>query len=356
MNKKRSQISKKQLTEIGELGLIKSFRSKCSLTSPDIIEGIGDDAAAVNIRTGSTLITSDMMLEKVHFDISLTTFFQLGHKLLAVNISDIFAMGGIPRYFLLNLGLPGDFRIRDINELYSGLMGIARKYGVSIIGGDTCASKHGLVMSGTLVGVTSQIINRSGARPGDGIFVSDALGDSAMGLMLIKKLGSGTLKKLQKTNSKLQIANTRKMVNRVIKIRGKTFALQDVLYLIQRHLMPEPRPVKKTTGITSMIDVSDGLLMDLSHICNESGVGAVIYDDKIPLSDELKNAAIKLGVEPRNLALYGGEDYVLLFTAPLKSNIKDVVRIGEITKKGRYILNANGKKTRFRAEGYEHFR
>jgi thiamine-monophosphate kinase len=241
-----------RLSELGELGLLKKIRTLCRKRSRGVILSIGDDAAAVKTSKKTTLLASDMLLEGVHFDLSFTSFYQLGYKILAVNLSDIFAMGGRALYFLLNIGLPRTCDSQDVRELYSGIMKMASKYGVSVIGGDTCTSKKGLVLSGTLIGETDRVLTRSGARPGDGIFVTGTLGDSAAGLMLLrrgkKKL---TVKKRDKgprtTNSHLK--------------------------LIRAHLMPEPVPVKKRSGISSMIDISDGLVTDLSHICEESGVG-----------------------------------------------------------------------------------
>lgn len=320
-------FKKTRLTEFGEFGIIKRLRTRHADSSPEILMGIGDDAAAVKIKSQITLITTDMLLEEIHFDLSFTTFYQLGYKILAVNISDILAMGGKPRYFLLGLGLPATYLARDIDELYSGIMKLAEKFKVAVIGGDTCASGKGLVLSGTLLGEANGIITRSGARPGDAIFLTDTVGDSAMGLMLLKKL----------------------------KIKNLKASSPDIRTLIKKHLMPEPRALEKTSGITSMIDVSDGLLMDLSHICDESNTGALIYIDKIPISKELALAAKKMGADPLKFALKGGEDYILLFTAP--SDIKiNAIRIGEIIKKGRFLVDARGRKTPFKAEGYEHFK
>jgi thiamine-monophosphate kinase len=222
------------------------------------------------------------------------------------------------------------------------------------------------------------MISRSGARPGDGIFVTGVLGDSAMGLKLLKNMGRNTLRKLRtlptgrqvsdfgpclparfaesRRAGRFRIEKTKKTYGNSVKVRGKTFVLQDVLYLIKKHLMPEPLPLKRTSGITSMIDVSDGLIMDLSHICDESRVGAVLYSDRIPVSGELRNAAHTLGVDYKKTALYGGEDYGLVFTAPRKGNMKNAVRVGEITKKGRYLIDAKGRKHPFKAKGYEHFK
>ncbi|MBI5057222.1 MAG: thiamine-phosphate kinase [Nitrospirae bacterium] len=323
------------LSELGEFGLIKRIRAKCKNASPEIIEGIGDDAAVIKAGAKRILVTADMMLEGTHFDLSFTTFSQLGHKFLAVNISDIFAMGGSPEYFFISLGIPKKCNAEDIDELYSGILRLAKRSGVTIAGGDTCSSKDGLVLSGTLIGTADRIITRSGAKEGDGIFVTDTVGDSAMGLILLKS---------QKSEVRSQ-----KLKNKKLK-----FGTQNPK-LITKHLMPEPFPMKNTSKVTSMIDISDGLLIDLSHICDESKVGAVIYKDKIPVSKGLAKAAGTLRLHPLDFALKGGEDYALLFTAP--QGIKtDAFKIGEIIKTGRFIIDERGRKRRFQAEGYEHFK
>ena len=317
-----------RLSKIGEFGLINNLRSRCKSSSPDILIGIGDDAAAVKPTRGKSLFTSDILIEGTHFDLSLTTFYQLGWKFLAVNISDIFAMGGRPDYFIAGLGIPSECRSGDIDKLYSGILDMARKFSIKIIGGDTCSSKHGLVLSGTLIGSGNKVITRSNAKKGDGIFVTSTLGDLALGLELLKKGGK-----------------------KVLSFSGFTPRLK----LIKRHLMPEPCPLKDVSRITSMIDTSDGLLIDLGHICDESNTGALIYSDKIPISPALAASAEKTGKYPLEFALKGGEDYALLFTAP--KNIRTrAFRIGEITRTGRYIIDADGNKTPFKAEGYEHFK
>ncbi|UCF87481.1 MAG: thiamine-monophosphate kinase [Nitrospiraceae bacterium] len=355
---------KRKLSDIGELGLIKAFRKKCRCASPGLIQGIGDDSAAVNIKKGVTLITSDMMLENIHFDLSYTTFYQLGSKLLAINISDVFAMGGKPKYFLLNIGVPENCMLKDIDDLYGGVMNIARRFRISVIGGDTCASQQGLVLSGTLTGETHHMIPRSGARPGDRIYVTGTTGDSAMGLMLLKKMEKSTLNKLKTHRLKSRNLSSPKLRSKKedekfqvrVKIDGKTVLLSDVLYLVNKHLMPDPVPLKQTKGISAMIDISDGLLMDLSHICDESNVGALVYRNMVPVSRELSVVAKQLGFNPTAVSLRGGEDYVLLFTASPGTKVKNAVQLGEITRKGRYLIDDAGRKTPFHAEGYEHFK
>jgi thiamine-monophosphate kinase len=331
-----------KLSKLGEFGLIKKLQKKCPADLPGVLTGIGDDAAVLKVPDKKILVASDMLIEGIHFDLSFTTYYQLGHKFLAVNISDILAMGGNPKHFLISLGIPEKCDADNIYSLYSGINHIAEKFGIAIVGGDTCASKQGLILSGTLIGnAASRTITRSGAKEGDGIFVTDTLGDSAMGLFLLMKIKD----RIRDCRSK----------DAHIKVIGKKISCQNVLTLANKHLMPQPAPLKNTSKVTSMIDVSDGLLADVSHICDESKTGAVIYKEKIPLSGELRSAAKTLGRDPADFALKGGEDYVLLFTAPAdyKTN---AYRIGEIIKKGRYIIDGSGKRTHFKAEGYEHFK
>lgn len=331
-----------KLSKLGEFGLIKRLQKKIPGNSTEVLTGIGDDAAVLKIPVNKILVTSDMLIEGVHFDLSFTTYYQLGYKFLAVNISDILAMGGNPKYFLVSIGIPDRCDSDDICKLYSGINHIAKKFGISIVGGDTCASKQGLVLNGTLIGnAADRTIPRSGAKEGDSIYVTDKVGDSAMGLFLLMK-------------TKMQIKSC-KSGNTGIKVLGKTLACRDVISLANKHLMPQPAQLKNTRKVTSMIDISDGLLADLSHICDESKTGAVIYKENIPLSGELISVANKLGRDPFDFALKGGEDYVLLFTAPLNYRT-NAYKIGEIIKKGRYIIDSSGRKTRFKAEGYEHFK
>ncbi len=343
MAKKYIPPKKRLLSDIGEFGLIRILRAKCSGAFGDVLKGIGDDSAVIKNRADKMLMTSDMMLEHIHFDLSFTTFYQLGYKILAVNISDIFAMGGRPRYFLLNLGVPENYTLTDIYELYSGMMKIAKRLKIAVVGGDTCASKNGLVLSGTLIGDAANAVTRSGARPGDGIYVTGTVGDSAMGLMLLKKI-----RKTVEVQDASRITRDR--------IQNYKLSTDMVLPLLKKHLMPEPYPLKDTSKITSMIDISDGLLIDLCHICDESRVGAVIYRDKIPVSRELVNTAECLGIDPVQFALHGGEDYILLFTAPVNIKVKNGVRIGDIIKRGRFIVDEKGRRTLLKAEGFEHFK
>ncbi|HCC68649.1 MAG TPA: thiamine-phosphate kinase [Nitrospiraceae bacterium] len=329
-----------KLSELGEFGLIRRLKKSLQKISPQVLEGIGDDAAALRPSKKKLLITTDMLLEGIHFDLRFYTLFQLGYKTLAVNISDIIAMGGTPKYFLLGLGIPNGYTSQALDELFSGIKTLAEKHKIEIIGGDTCASNHGLILSGTLLGETNTVIKRSGAKVGNGIFVTGTLGDSAMGLMLLKRL---------KRPVKIQNENLN------FKIHHSQLNFYTALPLFKKHLMPEPRFLKRIKDITAMIDISDGLLIDLCHICEESNVGAKIYLNKIPISKELLSTSKLMKINPIELALKGGEDYELLFTAPAGSKVNGTL-IGEITRKGRVMVDESGKETSFRPEGYEHFK
>jgi thiamine-monophosphate kinase len=269
-----------------------------------------------------------MLLEGVHFDLSLMTPGQLGAKFIAVNASDIYAMGGMPHYFVIAMGVPGRCRASFIDALYRGIARAAAEMNIALVGGDTCSSRSGLVLSGTLIGSSRKTVTRSGAEPGNSLFISGTPGDSAAGLALLKR-GK------RRVTSFSTLSGPRK--------------------LIRKHLMPQPVPLRKLEGVTSMIDTSDGLLIDLSHLCDESRVGATIIKDRIPLSEELKTAARQLKKDPYEFALRGGEDYLLLFTSPSR-RYPGAYAIGQITEKGRYIVDGRGRKRPFTAEGYEHFR
>ncbi|RQW83443.1 MAG: thiamine-phosphate kinase [Geobacter sp.] len=324
------------LTDLGEFGLIDLIARKVRPSSAVTI-GIGDDAAAFQWRANClALATTDMLLEGVHFDLSFCDPFRLGRKALAVNLSDIAAMGGRPRTFLLSLAIPKNFSIDFLNDFSSGLLEIAEEFGVTLIGGDTCVSHSGLVISITLYGEQEKqkVTQRSTARPGESIFVTGYLGDSALGLKLLRE-------------------GQRK---------------GDV---IDRHLDPTPRVHEglalAEAGLTcSMIDISDGLLSDLGHITGRSAMGARLYLNRIPLSREYSEYFGSDIHERYSLALGGGEDYELLFTAPTyrKCEIEVLFRkfgtpvseIGEITAvPGIRLLSPEGETVHGIAAGYDHF-
>lgn len=324
-----------KLSEVGELSLLEIIRKRFRKKTAGLILGIGDDSAVIKPRNRDMLLTTDMMVEGVHFDLAWTTPYQLGFKLISLNVSDIYAMGGRPEFLLLNFAAGKDIDIKIFNKLFDGIENAMKNYNLSLIGGDISSSDK-IVLSVTLTGYSSKILGRSGARAGDRIYVTGHIGDSACGLELMKKI-----------NRPVEIEKGRKA--------GFPLKWDIILPLIKKHLMPQARnPLKFIHKATSMIDISDGLLIDLSKICRESRVGAKIYTESIPLSDELRKTAEHLNLSPLELAMGGGEDYELLFTAPEKEDIRAFC-IGEITKSGMKIVDKTGKSEKISIKGYQHF-
>lgn len=325
-----------RLGEIGEFGLIGRIAGKVA-AGAGVCLGIGDDAAVTEMEAGRLLLsTADMLVEGIHFDLSFTDPFLLGRKSLAVNVSDIAAMGGRPRHALLCLAIPADLPVEFLDRFADGVISLANEFGVTLIGGDTCRSSSGLVISITLHGdqVPERIIRRSGARAGDDVFVTGTVGDSALGLELLR--------------------------------RGERSG-----YAVERHLNPSPRVSAglclAESGIaTAMIDVSDGVLADLGHILTGSGLGACIDASRLPLSPYFNQQADAVTTDPLSLALAGGEDYELLFTAPperateaatlLATTGVTVTRIGSIVSGvGITVTAADGSTIAAVQRGFNHF-
>lgn len=329
--------------EIGEFGFIESIKKECITTLKDVIKGIGDDCAVFGPSSGRVLLfTTDMLVEDIHFLKSKMTPYQLGWKSIAVNLSDIAAMGGRPLILLISLAIPAEMDVEIIQDLYKGMKDICEHHKVNIVGGDTVASPDKLVINVSLIGDAkeNEVLYRSGARPGDSIYLTGNVGDSFAGLKILKK----------------EISSPESIKNHFIKIHN------------------EPKPLIETgmaiaaSGFANaMIDVSDGLLSDLGHICKESGVGALLFRSKIPLSSELKLLASRVKFNPLDLALSGGEDYILLLTVP-EANIKDfeivckdkgllpLYLIGEIKEeKGIRMVNDNGSIEEISMRGFNHF-
>jgi len=325
-----------KLSAIGEFGFINRIKAK-NRSSAGVILGIGDDAAVTTITPGMLLLsTADMLAEGVHFNLGWTDPATLGRKSLAVNLSDIAAMGGIPRYALLSLAIPRELSLEFLESFMNGFLEQADRYGVALIGGDTSASKAGLVINVTLLGeqYPDRISKRSGACGGDIICVSGTPGDSALGLDLLKR---GTLS-------------------------GEA---------VNRHLDPVPRvalaiALAENRIPSAMIDISDGLYADLGHILESSFKGAKICLDDLPLSDNFKRSVAKNSQSYYRFPLSGGEDYELLFTLH-PSKLKDaeyaalssgtsVSVIGEITDEtGLLLAFADGSRYDAELSGYDHF-
>lgn len=326
------------LSSIGEFGFISRLAASVK-TGTGVTTGIGDDCAVTGMTPGMQLLTStDMLLEDVHFRRSWHDPYRLGRKSLAVNISDIAAMGGIPRWATLSLGIPPGLPLDFLDEFTRGFLAMSGEYGVTLIGGDTCSSRQGLAISVTIMGeqLPECIVRRSGARPGDEIWVTGTLGDAAMGLRLVES--------------------------------GETEGHE---YLLSRLLDPVPRTAAGTalagSGLaTAMIDVSDGLLADFGHIAEQSGVGGIIRLTDLPLSRQLREAAAAISSSPHESALAGGEDYELCFTAPAECREKIAASmkkcgipafpVGIVTAAPEVtVLAASGEPFHLSHQGFNHF-
>jgi thiamine-monophosphate kinase len=337
------------LSKLGEFGLISRFQSRLKYCSPQVIQGIGDDCAILSLNNGNyQVLTTDALVETIHFNLKTHTPEQLGWKTMAVNISDIAAMGGQPKFAVLSVGIPKSIPVDFLDRFYKGINQASQKYKVALVGGDTVASPKHLFINLALLGETfkKKVFTRSGARPGDKIFVTGTLGDSALGLKILKS---------PKKKWKGSEAHKKK--------------------LILRHLKPKPRVetaarlAKSKCKVTSMIDVSDGLIQDLGHILKAGKVGAELWESALPISKPLASYSLINGLSALQLALHGGEDYELLFTLPpedvnnlgIESITKvdqPVTQIGVITaKKGVCLTSKDGRsKILQRPMGFNHFK
>lgn len=337
-----------KLSDVGEFGLIKKL-AEGTINNPSmVVEGIGDDTAVLCLGgRRNLLVTSDMLVDGVHFAYGKITPRQLGHKSIAVSLSDIAAMGGIPRHALVSIAISPGMTVEEIEEIYNGMKSILSRWSVNLVGGDTVRSPV-LTIDVTVLGEAGPCgaILRNGARPGDVVMVTGTPGNSAAGLELLLNPGNWR-EKLSPAHLEL---------------------------LLSAHLTPEPAldqsAVLSELGcVTSMIDVSDGLASEINHICDRSGVGVEIFADKIPLSNPTVRAAELYGKDPIGWALYGGEDYSLLFTVvPDKAdrvvenfagrNLGPVSVIGSITGegRGRKLIIPSGVEIDLKPAGFNHFR
>lgn len=339
-----------KLSSIGELKLLQQIQRRFKKVPPDILIGIGDDAALLKPFMENFLVTTDMMVEGVHFSLDYITPYQLGFKLVSINVSDIYAMGGNPRYILINLAMNKNTPKDIFDSFFDGVEIAIRHYRVSLIGGDISSTRKGMTLSATVIGYAQKCVRRSGAKSGDKIYVTGNLGDSACGLEILKRI---------KRPVPIKISRGQRAKRNELKISGKSLLknlrLEDLEPLLRRHLLPEARnPERFIRYATSMIDISDGLLVDLSRLCDESKVGARIYMKNIPISSGLIKTASCLGLSPIKLALSGGEDYELLFTAKRDRKV-NAIYIGDITESERVIIDPSGNKKKFSPEGYQHF-
>ncbi len=345
MESKQTEIS-----SIGEFGLIDRLTKNFPLRNESSLKGVGDDAAVLEYVDKEILVTTDLLLEGIHFDLRYVPLKHLGYKAAVVNFSDVYAMNGCPKQITVSLGVSSRFTVEHIEELYSGIQLACEIYGVDLVGGDTSASVTGLVISVTCVGEAEKenIVYRNGAKETDLICVSGDLGAAYMGLQLLErenKVAAGA-----KEGEEFQ----------------PDFAGKE--YILERQLKPEARKdvisSLKENGIkpTAMMDVSDGLSSELLHICKSSDVGCRVYEDKIPIDYQTAVMAEELNMNLVMTAMNGGEDYELLFTVPLTDHdkinkIKGVSVIGYITKPelGAAMVTRDGKEIPVTAQGWNAF-
>ena len=332
------------IEEMGEFGLIDHLTSGFLTRQESTHLGIGDDAAVIDHGSYLQVITTDMLLEGVHFDLIYTPLKHLGYKAVVVNLSDVYAMNAAPRQITVSVGVSGKFSVEALEEFYEGVHLACERYGVDLVGGDTSGSMTGLVISVTAVGtlLKNELTLRSTARNNQLICVTGDLGAAFLGLKILERE-----KRLHAEDPGFQP-----------KLEGYD-------YILERYLKPEPRVdillALKEQGITpgAMIDVSDGLASELLHLCKASACGCQVYDDRIPVAGETREAAGEFQIEPLVAALHGGEDFELLFTVPLSdfdkvSAIERVHVIGNITdQKGEALLvGSDGNAIRLQAQGW----
>lgn len=344
MEQKQTEIS-----SLGEFGLIDKLTKEFPLRNESSRLGVGDDAAVLRFGEKDVLVTTDLLLEGVHFDLRYVPLRHLGYKSAIVNFSDIYAMNGSPKQITVSIGVSSRFTVEHIEELYSGIRLACEIYGVDLVGGDTSASVTGLVISITCIGeaAAEDVVLRSGAKPTDLVCVSGDLGAAYMGLQLLEREN--------------QVAAKSGDPNFEPDFAGKE-------YILERQLKPEARKdiveLLHKNGIkpTSMMDVSDGLSSELLHICKDSEVGVRVYEDRIPIDYQTACMAEELNMNLVTAAMNGGEDYELLFTVPLTDNEKidkmpGVKTIGYVTKPelGAAMITRDGSEIPLQAQGWNHF-
>lgn len=345
MDPKQTEIS-----SLGEFGLIDRLTKDIKLSNGSTIRGIGDDAAVMTYGDKEVLVTTDLLLEGVHFDLRYVPLKHLGYKAAIVNFSDIYAMNGTPRQITVSIGVSSRFTVEHLEEIYSGIKLACEIYGVDLVGGDTSASVTGLVISITCIGEAEKdkIVYRSGAKPTDLICVSGDLGAAYMGLQLLER-------------ENVMAAQSQKGEEFQPDFSGKE-------YILERQLKPEARKdiiealAKAGITPTSMMDVSDGLSSELLHICKASDVGCRVYEDRIPIDYQTALMAEEFNMNIITAAMNGGEDYELLFTVPLTDNekiekLEGVKMIGYITKPelGAALVTRDGGEFPIKAQGWNAF-
>lgn len=335
---------KTEIASLGEFGLIDLLTQEIKLKNRSSIKGVGDDAAVLDYTNSQTLVTTDLLLEGIHFDLTYVPLKHLGYKSAVVNFSDIYAMNGQPKQITVSLGVSKRFSVEDMEELYDGIRLACDIYGVDLVGGDTSASLTGLTISITCIGegIPGQIVYRNGAQENNLICVSGDLGAAYMGLQLLER-------------------------EKTVFSQEADFspAFEGKEYILERQLKPEARKdviaelAKKGITPTAMMDISDGLSSELLHICKQSHTGCRIYEDRLPIDYQTASMAEEFNLNVTTVALNGGEDYELLFTVPLTQHdnvaaIEGVHIIGHITAEslGACLITRDGSEIQLKAQGW----
>ena len=349
-----------EISSLGEFGLIKRLTQNIKTTNSATLYGVGDDCAVLHYPDTEVLVTTDMLMEGVHFDLTYIHLYHLGFKSAQVNISDIFAMNGTPRQLVVSLALSKRFKVEDLEEFYAGLQAACKQWNVDIVGGDTTSSYTGLAVSITCIGEAprNEIVYRNGAKDTDLICVSGDLGAAYMGLQLLER---------EKTVYYQQVDEARKKNDQLalqhLKAFQPDFAGKE--YLLQRQLRPEARGdiIKRLRDAnikpTAMMDISDGLSSELLHICEQSNCGCRVFEKNIPIDYQTAVMAEEMNMNVTTCAMNGGEDYELLFTVPIGDHSKiekmeGVKLIGHVTKPefGKQLVARDGTEFEITAQGW----
>ncbi|GGZ40578.1 thiamine-monophosphate kinase [Echinicola pacifica] len=342
MSEKRTEIG-----AIGEFGLIERLNEQIKIRQKGTLKGIGDDAAVLDAGDMVKVVTTDLLLEGVHFDLSYAPLHHLGFKAVAVNISDVAAMNAIPTQITVSIALSNRFSVEAVEAIYAGINAAAEQYNVDVIGGDTTSSRSGLVISVTAIGEVEKgkEVYRSGAKENDIVCVTGDLGAALIGLQVLERE-----KEVYMANPNMQPE------------------LDKYSYVTSRQLKPDARMdiIHELRDLevvpTSMMDISDGLASELFHICKQSKVGVTIYEDKLPIDKQTFDTAVEFNMDPITCVLNGGEDYELLFTIDQKDFDKlekhpDIHFIGHITKEdsGKFLVTKSETAVELKAQGWVHF-
>ncbi|MES2619540.1 MAG: thiamine-phosphate kinase [Bacteroidota bacterium] len=336
-----------QIGELGEFGLIERLTKNFENVNASTIKSVGDDAAVIDNKGKKTVVSTDLLVEGIHFDLVYTPLKHLGYKSVVVNLSDIYAMNAQPKQITVSLAVSSKFSVEALEELYEGIKHACKSYKVDLVGGDTTSSLSGLVISVTAIGEANEedIIYRNGAKVGDLVCVTGDLGGAFLGLQILEREKSIFL---EHPNVEPEFDNADALIARQLKPEARKDVIQ---YFKEMNLKP-----------TAMMDLSDGLSSDIFHICKQSGMGCELNEAAIPVSEEAYNMALKFNLDPITCALNGGEDYELLFTIEPEDETKlsedeNFSIIGQITKKdnGCVLITRSGNRHNLKAQGWKHF-